>query len=147
MKGVSAVIATILLLLIVIAIVGFAFGFFQRFFGIATSQGTTQLTNIQGQTDYSLRVESVTTAAVSPFNSAVLIRNLGTQTVSTSVLGFFVDGAQKVVGTDVACPVTIASNAVGSCVITGGTTLATAGCPSGDALLITTPGMSATYTC
>ncbi len=146
MKGVSAVIATILLLLIVIAIVGFAFGFFQRFFGIATSQGTTQLTNIQGQTDYSLRVESVSTPTTGQLDSTVLIRNLGTQTVSTSVLGFFVDGAQKILGTGVlTCPTTIASNVVGSCVIIGTTSVA--GCPSGSDLLITTPGMSATYTC
>ena len=138
MKGVSAVIATILLLLIVIAIVGFAFGFFQRFFGIATSQGTTQLANIQGQTDYSLRVESVSNTTEA--SSTVLIRNLGTQAVSESVLGFFVDGVQKTGVSLTGCTDTIASNAVGSCNVLPP-------CPVGATLLITTPGMSATYTC
>ena len=133
-KGVSTIIATILLLLITIAIVGFAFGFFQRFFGTATGAGQQQLIVLQNQTGQAVRIEATT-------STAAVIRNIGTVQLTPSQIGVFINSAP------VGCTWTpsstiIPANNVSTCTFTGGST-----CAPGSALTVTTPGLSDTRTC
>ena len=132
MKGVSTVIVVILLLLISIAIVGYTFGFFQRFFGTATSSGTQQLIGLQHTTGQAVRIEVVS-------GNNVTIRNIGSVQLTNSTLGVFVDGTA----------VTWASGTVATIPPNAIATLAnmTSWCTTGKTIVVTTPGLSDSRTC
>lgn len=76
MKGITPVIAVILLLLITISIVGIAFTFFQRTTQAATQSGEQQLEQQINLVSGRLVIESVTP-------SAVYLRNVGARDVSS----------------------------------------------------------------
>ncbi len=131
MKGISAVIATILLLLITIAIVGFAFGFFQRIVQSSSGSATTQLDTTLAQTGQFVNIDNAA-------DTSVTLRNTGTGAISTSSLSFYVAGA-SITCTFVPDPTTIAPSALESC------TLRTS-C-SGQTLRVTTAGGEDSYPC
>ena len=83
MKGITPVVAVILLLLVTIAVVGFAFGFFQRILGITGSAGEnqTQEAILRGAKTISIDHANLT---------GVAIRNTGTQTIVAADLNVFV---------------------------------------------------------
>jgi flagellin-like protein len=111
MKGISAVIATILLLLIVIAIVGFAFGFFQRIFTTTSSSVENATSNLVTQA--ALRV-TIDNAA----GSSVVIRNVGTANIAPSSITFYVNNQLATCSFGAVPPATIAPNSVANCTLT-----------------------------
>ncbi len=108
-KGITPVIAIILLLLITIAIVGFAFMFFQRTTETAAASGEQQLSNMLSQMASRPRIEGAA-------GDTVYVRNTGSTDLSKGSLGFFADGQQKKIisGNDVIKP-----NEVGTYVLSG----------------------------
>ena len=88
MKGITPVIAIILLLLITISMVGFAFMWFTRMAETASQTGTLQLNQTIGQMTQRVRIDNIN-------GNTLTIRNIGTQAISSSSLAFYVDNAQK----------------------------------------------------
>jgi len=129
-KGITPVVATILLLIIVIAIVGYSFGFFQR---ILTTSGTTAESGTSDLT--CLIIQSVAIDSMSGTN--LYVRNTGSTALSTSSIAIYVNGLSD--GCTWASD-TINPNEVKLC------TLAQA-CASGSVLKITTAGISTQMTC
>lgn len=81
-KGITPVVAIILLLLITVAIIGFAFGFFQRSFATSaqqTQQETERLTQTTGQT---FRIDNAA-------GDAVVVRNTGSGSLNTATLSVY----------------------------------------------------------
>ncbi len=100
-KGISAVIAVILLLLITIAIVGFAFSFFQRTTQTATQTGEQQLGQQISQIGTHFVIDGVE-------KNQVYVRNIGTSPLSN--LGFYVNN----VAVNYAGPASLTQSAVGT---------------------------------
>ncbi len=107
MKGITPVIAVILLLLITVSLVAFAFTWFSRV-------AQTAATGIENQTQKlittkSIRIENAKVAGVI---TNIDVRNTGDSTVLGSELTFYVeDGRVPVNG----CPASIAAGAVATC--------------------------------
>ncbi len=89
-KGITPVIAIILLLLITISIVGFSFMFFQRTTETASQSGEEQLKQQTASAGTQLRIEGAS-------GNKVYIRNVGGSKIDKSALGFYADGAPKTV--------------------------------------------------
>ncbi|MEK6888358.1 MAG: fibrinogen-like YCDxxxxGGGW domain-containing protein [Candidatus Aenigmatarchaeota archaeon] len=87
-KGITPVIAIILLLLITISMVGFGFVFFQRTAQTATQAGDQQLTQQINQIGSQPRIESAA-------GNKVVIRNMGSAQLTTSNIIFFADNTIK----------------------------------------------------
>ncbi|MBS3054040.1 MAG: hypothetical protein J4431_00700 [Candidatus Aenigmarchaeota archaeon] len=118
-KGVTEVIAIILLLLITVAVIGFATGFFQS---IVTTGGQQAQDASKATGD---RVHSIT------------IKNAGTQDIDTAKLSFLVDGSS------VTCiPALSGSKSPGQTITCEGIT-----CASGDAITVSAPGNTVTGVC
>jgi len=130
MKGISAVIATILLLLIAIAIIGFAFGFFQRIFTGSSAAVENQTGQLTGQLGTSVRIESAS-------GRFILLRNTGTSTIDTTSVAVYLNNAFTSCGWGT--NTTITPNQISGC------TLA-APC-SGQTVRVTTAGVSDSTTC
>ena len=88
MKGITPVIAVILLLLITISMVGFSMVFFQRTVETATKSGDEQLAQQLDQIGSQPRIESAA-------GSKVVIRNMGSVALTVSNLVFSADGETK----------------------------------------------------
>ena len=92
MKGITPVIAVILLLLVTIAIVGFAFGFFQRIFGLSGAGVENQTTSVIQRTAQTINIDNVGAA-----KNNVTIRNTGTVDINANTeINVFVGGAKVV---------------------------------------------------
>jgi flagellin-like protein len=130
-KGISAVIATILLLLIVIAIVGFAFGFFQRIFTTTTQTTEAQVGTTIGQLQQVVRIDNVA-------GTQLFVRNGGSAAVNTGNITVYVGGSLT------SCafapnPKTIAVGALDNCTLASSCT--------GQTVRVTTPGSEDTKLC
>ncbi len=90
MRGITPVIAIILLLLITISIVGFALVFFQRTTETASQAGEEQLKQQVTQASSLPRIEGAS-------GDRVYIRNVGNSNLDKSTLAFYVDGEQKTI--------------------------------------------------
>ena len=133
MKGITPVVAVILLLLVTIAVVGFAFGFFQRILGVAAAAGEnqTQETIIRG-------AKTVSIDNINPAGPSATVRNTGTQTIIATDINIFV-GPSLV--TCVWSPVMpLAPRASSTCTWTGS-------CTGGTQVRIVAPGNEATIRC
>lgn len=102
MKGITPVVAIILLLLVTISMVGFAFMFFTRTAQTAAKSGEEQLQQQIQQFGVLFRVESLDV-------NRVHIRNLGTTPLQLSSIAFYVND-QKI---NASGPLTLATNSVG----------------------------------
>ncbi len=89
MKGITPVISVILLLLVTIAIVGFATGFFQRILGAAGTNVDEQLTAQTNQLGQTIKLESAA-------GTSVVIRNTGSKTIYLANVTVFVDSVSKI---------------------------------------------------
>lgn len=138
MKGITPVIAIILLLLITISMVGFAFVWFTRVSELATQQTEEQLKKQLETQSMNIRIDSVT--KTSPLN--VQIRNTGSTSIPLkSIVGF-----KNTVNIDCKDPggtkfsassATLAVDAIVACIDGRATP---EGCTTGDKIKITTPG-------
>lgn len=138
MKGISAVIATILLLLIVIAIVGFAFGFFQRLFTTTSSTAEQQTNALTQQAQQVLRIDNAA-------GSTLVLRAIGSADVPTASVTYYVNG--QLDSCTFAPPI---GGGSGTGLIPAGTvqtcTLTTA-CTTGQPVRVTAPGSDNTFNC
>lgn len=106
MKGITPVIAIILLLLITISMVGFAFIWFQRVAQTATASSDTALQTQLNQQGQTARIDSVA-------GTSVTIRNTGSQSIAAGAIVIFVNGTATTSGN---CPtVALASGASNTC--------------------------------
>ena len=135
MKGITPVIATILLLLIVIAIVGYSFGFFQKIFQSSSDASQKQVDATVKQVGQSIRIESIGNSG-----QDIYIRNSGGSALTTTSIRTYVNGVPKTCGWGAVT--SIASEGVEKC------TLALAdACASGNELKVTTAGLTVSETC
>jgi flagellin-like protein len=86
MKGITPVIAVILLLLITISMVGFAFVWFTRLSQTAQEGVSGELNQTTGQLAKRIRIDNAAGTSLS-------LRNIGTQAVQASEIGYFINGA------------------------------------------------------
>jgi flagellin-like protein len=129
MKGITPVIAIVLLLLITISMIGFAFVWFGRVTSIVTNQTEEQLTGQTQQLAKTVRIEAVT-------SSQVTVRNTGTSTIAAGELKAFINGAA-----DGGCDaVTVAPGGVQTCTLVGV-------CNAGNVMKVTAPGNSDAVNC
>lgn len=88
MKGITPVIAVILLLLITVAMVGFAFVWFNRI--TATASNATQQ---QLESQLQAQAKRISIDNINSAGAAVTIRNIGSQTVLATDMQIYVSGA------------------------------------------------------
>lgn len=88
MKGITPVIAIILLLLITISMVGFAFVWFQRVATTATNSADTQLQN-----QLNTQAQTIAIDNVDDTNNKITIRHTGTVATDTSKVSIYVSSA------------------------------------------------------
>lgn len=129
-KGIEPVIAIVLLLMITIAIVGFAFGFFQRLLNTAAQNSDQSLGTTTNNIISSLSIESVS-------GTSLYIRNTGSTAIDSTKVNVYIDNSRT------ACvfePSSIAVGGIANC------TLGTA-CSSGQRIMVSGVSNSDTRTC
>lgn len=130
MKGITPVIATILMLLITVSIVGIAFTFFSRTTSTATQQ-------VSDQTNQQLAQMSKQVVIDSKNSSAVAIKATGTGTLASTDYNVYVDGALR----NCASPASIAPQQVFVC------HFGNPPCATGQKVRVTSPANSVEETC
>ena len=128
MKGITPVIAIILLLLITISMVGFAFVWFQRVAQTATSSTDTQLTN-----QLNTQAQTVAIDNVDDTNNIISLRHTGTVNMDTSQVSVYVAGAKVSCTWD--SPGAWAAKAFKSCTVAAGFA-----CSGSTQVRVTAPG-------
>lgn len=129
-KGVTPVVAVILLLLITVAIVGFAFTFLQRTVTTAAERGQNQTGELGAAVGESFRIENAA-------GSSVVVRNTGIAALNTASLSVYINNVAR---TCTWSPASIAVNSVGTC------TLASA-CSAGDSVRVVGASYEDRVTC
>ena len=130
MKGISAVIAVILLLLITISVVGFAFLFFSR---ITTTAGQAA----ENQTQQQLIQFSKQVNIDASNTTSVTIRSIGTGTIAGGEIQVYVDGSPR---TCVPALPNIPPGNVQTCDFTPA-------CPNGQKIRVVSPANSVEVNC
>lgn len=132
MKGITPVVAVILLLLVTIAVVGFAFGFFQRIFGLAG-------TGVENQTSAIIQRAAQTVGIDNVNATAVVVRNAGTADINANAeVTVFLGAAKATCGWSAAA------------ITPGGTATchwSPAACAPGTTVKVVAPGNEATRAC
>ena len=132
MKGITPVISVILLLLIAIAMVGFAFGFFQRIGPTTSTEGEKGARSVINFTTQSIRIDNAKSGAVA-------IRNTGSATVLLSSLAAYVNTSQTYSSvTPCGAPIEISPGGLAVCPLT---------CTTGSTLRIVSSGGEDRATC
>ncbi len=134
MKGITPVVSVILLLLVTIAMVGFAFGFFQRMLGIAGTSTETGLTTVSNQAAKTVRIDNIDAAA-----SAVTVRNTGSQSIAAGEITVFSNGALQSCTWNPAMP--LAKDASSAC------DFSASACTSGTVIKVVAPGNEDSLKC
>lgn len=83
-KGITPVVALILLLLITIAVVGFASGFFQRVFSTSSEQAQEEIKKFSETSGQTFRIENAK-------GTSVTIRSTGSADIRGSSLSVYID--------------------------------------------------------
>lgn len=137
MKGITPVVAIILLLLITISMVGFAFVWFTRVGELTTQQTQAQLQAELDRQAMKIRIDAVTTTTVT-------VRNIGSKDILTAQLAAFVDNVAKTCSTTppAAWPATLTVGTTATCTYTSGTCAAETG-----TVRVTSPGNSDAVKC
>ena len=142
MKGITPVIAIILLLLITISVIGFATGFFQTLV-MTTGEGATAAAN--ATTQQLGKVVKLENAVDDGTDTIITVRAIGYANVPVNEIGIFIAGNPEACATwldPAANPITeIATSTLGVCTVSG--TL----CAEGTAVKVTSPGGEYTGTC
>ncbi|MBI5346995.1 MAG: hypothetical protein HZB66_00095 [Candidatus Aenigmarchaeota archaeon] len=130
MKGITPVVAVVLLLLITVAIVGFVFGFFQKILGIATEKTEEQTQSQTGALASTISIDNV-------YAGGVAVRNTGSASLNTSILVVYVN---SVLSNCTWSSATIAAGGIASCT-------KTSFCATGDSIKVTGLANKVTETC
>ncbi len=133
MKGITPVVAVILLLLITVSVVGFAFGFFQRIFGLAGTGVENQTQAVIGKAAQTVSIDNVDAAG-----KKVTVRNTGTADIKDTELTAFA-GTTRIDCTW--SPTTVTPKTTTTC------TWTTPSCSAGTSLKVVAPGNEATDKC
>jgi len=130
MKGITPVIAVILLLLITISLVGFAFIYFSRITETVQTNTESQLENQLQNQQKRIRIESAA-------GTTVAVRNIGTVTINPAEFAVFFNNSL-----DTGCVFTaLGPQSVGTCTLT-----LTANCQD-QTIRVSTPGGSDSRIC
>ena len=132
MKGIEAIIAVILLLLITISVVGFAFVFFSR---ITATSGAAA----ENQTQQQIIQFSKQVGIDSYSSTSVAIRNVGTGTIGGGEVAVYITGAPVTCSPALG---SIAPSTVQTCTFGGGAT-----CPAGSKVRVSGPANSVDQGC
>jgi len=130
MKGITAIITVILLLLIAVVMVGFAFTFFQGIFDTTSASAEAQVQQTSNQLGKAIRIDSA--AGVNAY-----IRNVGSVDILIGEVSVY-DGATGVL--IITCPA-IPSGTIGLCDLT------TNPCLTTEKIRATSPANSDTFIC
>jgi flagellin-like protein len=125
LKGITPVIAIILLLLITISMVGFAFVWFQR---VQSSMTNATETELQSQLSRQSQKIAIDNAA----GTTLVMRNIGTSAVPVTSITAYVNNA-VVTLSGAACTGNIAPGATVTCTISSA-------CNAGASIKVTSPG-------
>jgi flagellin-like protein len=138
MKGISPVIATILLLLITVAIVGIAFSFFSRTTSTTTATVEQQMNQQENQMAKLVVIDAYNATSVT-------IRSLstGTVTIGTTELNVYVNGTLRSCNPPLAAFVPQTTTAVQTCNFGS----APISCTSTTTLIVAAPGNQDQKTC
>ena len=129
-KGITPVIAIILLMMITIAMVGFTYIWMKRVFSSAANSTSSSLNEQQKAMG-----QKVTIIKASNSTGSITIRNSGTYSIDTNKLVVFVNGA------------TVSCSWDKSTIGPGDVTTCSTTCPSGDEVDVNAPGGTDTATC
>src|SRR3989344_3862245 len=130
MKGITPIITVLLLLLIGVAIVGFAFAFFTNIFQTTTTETKTVLERQLISIGKNVRIDNVN-------GNKITLRNVGTRDILDSDLSFYVENTQL----SFTGPSILPSGKPGDYIINNSQL---AMFPDPADIKITTPGLSAT---
>lgn len=122
-KGITPIIAVILLLLITISMVGFAFVWFSRIAQQSAEAAENQTGSIIAAQEKKIRIDNAAGTSVS-------IRNIGTRAVAISELATFENDAARTLSV---CSGSIQPGSVATCTLSET-------CETGNKLKITAPG-------
>jgi len=130
MKGISPIIAVVLLLMITISMVAFAYIWFTRITTGALNQSQSQQEAVQQQAGKRIVIDGIN-------GNLITLRNIGTYSVSKSEISVFVNGVATTItsGCDKLDP-----QKVETCMLA-------ISCPTGGRVRVVSPGMSDEYTC
>lgn len=130
-KGISPVIAVVLLLMITISLVAFAYVWFTRLTGGALNQTVSEQEALKQQQGKRIVIDGVS-------GNAITLRNVGTYPVAITELSAFVNG----VVTTINCGVinTINPGQVVTCTLG-------ASCSAGGKVRVVSPGLTDEFTC
>lgn len=126
MKGISPVIAVVLLLMITISLVAFAYIFFMRLTGGAMNETTSQQEALRQQQGKRIAIDGVS-------GNAITLRNIGTYPVGVTEISVFVNGV--ITTLNCGAITTINPGTVLTC------TLATS-CSAGGRVRVVSPGVT-----
>ncbi len=170
MKGITPIIAIILLLLITISLTGVAFLWFTRMGETASQAGSSQLNKTTGQMLLKIRIDNIEPSPPRgeggvggggprlPENqpgNAITIRNTGSLDISSPDLGFYVGNEIKGCDGDSALnngvtPFNIAPGEIRTCYLcneASGSSCTAANCITGSRIKIMSPGNTDEETC
>lgn len=132
-KGITPVIAIVLLMLITLSIVGFAYVWFNQTAGDIGSAVTNTTESELAKMNKKIRIESCGVSA-----NTVTIRNTGSQSVDLdSEVSYTINGASA--SPSSGCTGSLSANAVDTCTF--------ASVSDGDVVMVSAPGGTNTYTC
>jgi len=115
MKGISPIIAIVLLLMITISMVAFAYIWFTRITTSALNQSQTQQEAIQKQTGKKIVIDGIN-------GNSITLRNIGVYSVSKSEISVFVNGVvtQITYGCDILDPQEVETCMIATSCLPGG---------------------------
>jgi flagellin-like protein len=138
MKGITPVVAVILLLLVTISMAAFAFGVFQRIFGLAGTAGETATLGIVSAAAQRIAVDNV------PTLSSVVLRNVGTADVPHSSITIYSNDVLETCDTWIdtsGSSAAIEPNTIATCDWAGNN------CDPGEVLKVFAPGSQVSFVC
>ena len=142
MKGITPVVAIILLLMITISMVGFAFVWFNQMLSTVTSDVEDQVTS-----DVDKMNQKIDIINIAPDEVTVSIRNIGSVGIEDTQLAFFIGVGTTSGGAPVDCafsssPYNIGPGSVATCTLADN-----CGDVANEKLKVTAPGNIAIYSC
>jgi flagellin-like protein len=132
MKGITPVIAIVLLLMITISMVGFAFIWFSRMMETTTNQTTASTQQQMSQMSKTIRIDNA------PAGGSIDVRNTGSSSIAVSELSVYINNAAPTCnwgGTT-----TLAPGATASCT-------PNPACTAGQSVKVVAPGNTDIVTC
>ncbi len=133
MKGITPVIAIILLLLITISMVGFAFVWFGRISTLLTNQTESEIVGQQA-----LHCQRIVIDSLSSSTATVYVKNIGTCNIAADAVKVYVSGAEAT------CTPSLGIMAPG---VTDDCDWSGSACTTGTVVKVTAPGSSDETTC